>query len=302
MIKKFFITLTLMLLNSYPTHADIAWRQYNGNIYIQESTVAELEDLFTKSHYRRFRGLENNAYPAIFVTKLPSDFNQIKSLKYRNELFIRILAPLALKINEELSNERHTLLRIERNFMATQTLSAEETNLLEGMAQKYDYFTRFKDNHRIAAQIENLKQRINIIPPSVLIAAAAMETNWGDSRLAQQANSLYKEKIWYTEDGLVPQQDTDDDYHFKTFSSLIESMRSFAITLNSDIKFSSVWESRTLALKWQDNLIGENIAFTLSTASNLPNFAGILDYTTAFYDLMAIDIGHLKRLPSFSYP
>lgn len=302
MIKNFFITLILMLLNSYPIHADITWRQYNGNIYVQESTVAELEDLFTKSHYRRFRGLEHNAYPAIFVTKLPSDYNQIKSLKYRNELFIRILAPLALKINEELSNERHTLLRLERAFVANQTLSAEETTLLEGMARKYDYFTRFKDSPRIAAQIENLKQRINIIPPSVLIAAAAMETNWGDSRLAQQANSLYKEKIWYTEDGLSPQQNSDDDYHFKTFASLIESMRSFAITFNSDIKFSSVWESRALALKWQDNLIGENIAFTLSTASNLPNFAGILDYTTAFYDLMAIDIGHLKRLPSFSYP
>jgi hypothetical protein len=42
-------------------------------------------------------------------------------------------------------------------------------------------------------------------------------------------------------------------------------------------------------------IYGEDIAYSLSLASNLPNYAGITDYTTAFYDLYSIDKGYLDR-------
>lgn len=279
-----------------PATAEISLREYDGVIYVEKATVKELEDLFAKHRYLRFRALPNDEYPAIFVKQLPSDFNEIKEQKYRNELFIRILAPLALKINEELSNERASLLRLERSFQHNNSLSEYETNQLEGLAAKYDYFTRIKGTARIAEQIDQLKIRVNIVPPSILIAAAAMESNWGFSRVAQQANSLYKEKVWYTDEGLEPLENKEDGYRFKIFNSLIESMRSFALTFNSNIAYFNAWNARMAAIDRQKNLIGESIAYSLSHASNLPNFVGILDYTTAFYDLVQIDNGHLKRI------
>ena len=146
--------------------------------------------------------MDGDAYPAIFVRTLPRDFPQIKSQKYRNELFIRILAPLALKINEEILNERNTVLRLERHFKSSGSLSPADTRKLENLALKYDYFTRLKGSERTAAQLQNLKLRIDAVPPSILIAAAAMESNWGFSRVAREANSLYKEKVWYTGEAL----------------------------------------------------------------------------------------------------
>lgn len=297
MIKQIlYLFFTLEILMVFPAKAEIALREYNGVIYVEKSTVKELEDLFAKHHYLRFRGLPNNEYPAIFVKKLPSDFDKIEKQKYRNELFIRILAPLALKINEEISNERASLLRLERSFKQNKTLSENEINRLESFATKYDYFTRVKGNERIAEQIDQLKTRIDVVPPSILIAAAAMESNWGFSRVAQQANSLYKEKVWYTDEGLEPLENKEDGYRFKIFNSLIESMRSFALTFNSNIAYFNAWGARSAAIKRQKNLIGESIAYSLSHASNLPNFVGILDYTTAFYDLLQIDNGQLKRI------
>lgn len=298
MIKKLYFTFFtfLTLLFSSVSYADMKVKEFGGITYIENATVKELEELFSKFKYKRFRALDNHAYPAIFVKELPIDFQEIKNQKYRNELFIRILAPLALKINEEIENERNTLLRIEEAFQKNQVLTPKETEKLEFLSKKYDYFTRQEDNTRIELQLQNLKLRIEQVPPSILIAAAAMESNWGFSRPAKLANSLYKERVWNTTEGLEPLEDKADGYRFKIFDSLIESMRSYALTFNSHLNYSSIWFARKLSIERQDEIaLGESIAYSLSNASNLPNYSGILTYTTAFYDLFAIDIGILKR-------
>ena len=297
MIKKIkYIFFALSILISYPTLAEINIETYGGNIYVENATVEELEALYKKHKYQRFHFLKEDYFPAIFVKSLPKDFQQIESQKYRNELFIRILTPLAIKINEEIDNERSTLLRLERNYQKNKSLTPEEIEKLEDLAKKYDYFTRRKNNIRIEDQILNLKLRIDLVPPSILIAAAAIESNWGFSRIANVANSLYKEKLWYTTEGLEPLENKDDGYRFKIFDSLIESMRSFALTFNSNINYSNVWEARKGIRARRGIVFGESIAYALAMSSKLPNFAGILDYTTAFYDLYSLDKGKLKRI------
>lgn len=304
-MKKILYALFFLTVFSLSTHAaspaaqakkDIKLSEFGGVLYVEQTTVAALENLFAAYGYKRFRALDNDEYPAIFVRTLPSDFRQIKSQKYRNELFIRILAPLALKVNEEISNERRTLLRLERFYRQKGKLNDSDIRKLENMALKYDYFTRLKGNERIEIQLKNLKLRIDSVPPSILIAAAAMESNWGTSRVAGEANSLYKEKVWYTGEGLEPEENKNDGYRFRIFDSLLESMRSFARTFNSNINYESVWFARNGYAERHKEVVGESIAFAMSQSSNLPNFAGILDYTTAYYDLLAIDIGHLKRI------
>ena len=297
MIKKFkYLFLITILLFNYPAFAEISIESYGGNIYVENATVEELEALYKKHKYQRFHLLKEDYFPAIFVKTLPKDFQQIESQKYRNEIFIRILTPLALKINEEIANERSALLRLERNYKENNSLSEEETEKLEELAKKYDYFTRLKNNQRIETQFKNLKTRIDIIPPSILIATAAIESNWGFSRIANIANSLYKEKLWYTTEGLEPLENKDDGYRFKIFDSLIDSMRSFALTFNSNINYTTVWEAREGLRARRGKVFGESIAYTLAISSKLPNFAGILDYTTAFYDLYSLDKGKLKRI------
>ena len=300
MRKKLYtlICLTYLIFMPYlPAKAEPIVENFNGIIYVEKATVKELEDLFKKYHYTRFRGLKDSNFPAIFINHMPTDYREISSAKYRNEVFIRMLTPLALKINEEISNERHMLLRLERSYMKNKKLTPEQTQKLENLALKYDYFIRDKDpDLRIPNQITQLKLRINAIPPSIFVAAAAIETNWGMSRIAHEANSLYKEKVWYTNEGLEPMENKDDGYRFKIFARLIDSMRSYALTFNSNTAFFNAWKTREAAEGRQDKFIGESMAYSLSLATNLPNYVGILDYTTAFYDLLAIDTGNLTRI------
>ncbi len=292
MIKIFLLTILLQLPHlSYAINI----RESGGMLYVEDATVAELENLFAEFEYQRFHLLEDNAFPAIFIKTLPKDFQNIPSKKYRNELFIRMLAPLALKINEEILNERNTLLRLERNYDSAGTLTPKEKQKLETLAAKYDCFTRKKDDERITGLINELKRRINVVPPSILIAAAAIESDWGESRVAAEANSLYKEKVWYTDEGLEPLENKNDGYRFKIFDSLRESMESYALSFNSDIKYESAWTAREEILLRRNILLGETMAYALTLSSNLPNFAGILNYIAAFYDLLSLDIGHLKK-------
>ncbi len=297
-LRLFFLSV-LSFISSitylYANEAKLKVTDFGGTLYVENATVQELEDLYKKNKYQRARALDNDEYPAIFIKELPLDYQDIKSQKYRNELFIRMLAPMALKVNEEISNERNTLLRLERRYKQNKTLTTKETETLEKLATKYDYFTRQKGKERIESQIYNLKKRIDIVPPSILIAAAAMESNWGFSRVAKEANSLYKEKVWFTTEGLEPLENKEDGYRFKIFDSLLECMRSFALTFNSNLNYSNVWQAREGLTERHGVIIGESIAYSLSQSSNLPNFAGILDYTTAYYDLLAVDLGHLKR-------
>ena len=139
------ILFAICFLTTKPALAEISIEQYGGNIYVENATVEELEALYKKHKYQRFHFLKEDYFPAIFVKTFPKDFQQIESQKYRNELFIRILTPLALKINEEIDNERSTLLRLERNYKANESLNTEEIEKLEELAKKYDYFTRRKN-------------------------------------------------------------------------------------------------------------------------------------------------------------
>ncbi len=293
--NSIFLIITLFCCHITNSYAQMKVQDFGGTLYVENATVSELEALYKKNKYQRARALDNDEYPAIFIKTLPIDYQAIKSQKYRNELFIRMLAPLTLKVNEEITNERNTLLRLERRYKQNKKLLSEEIEKLERLAIKYDYFTKQKGNTRIESQLHNLKTRIDNVPPSILIAAAAMESNWGFSRVAKEANSLYKEKVWFTTEGLEPLENKDDGYRFKIFDSLLESMRSFALTFNSNLNYSHIWIAREGYADRHGVIIGESIAYALSQSSNLPNFAGILDYTTAYYDLLAIDLGHLKR-------
>jgi len=297
MIKKALGVVLCLLFCVPDVSAELIMSEFDGNIYVEKSDVKELEELFIKNRYGRFRYLPDDEFPSIFVKSLPTDFQSIESQKYRNELFIRILTPLALKINEELKNERNRLLRLEQKYLRNQTLSPKDIELLEGMAEKYDVFVRNKNSDvRIPEQFNELKMRVNSIPPSIFVAVAAMETDWGFARVANLANSLYKEKVWYTNEGLEPLENKDDGYRFRIFKDLEESMRSFALMFNSDKKFFSVWVSRDQSEKRIGRSVGEDIAYSLAHASNLPNYVGILDYTTAFYDLFSLDKGKLRKI------
>lgn len=98
-----------------------------------------------------------------------------------------------------------------------------------------------KGRRRYDILLKRLELKVDIVPPSLLMAAAAIESDWGTNRIVREGNSLYKELAWYTDKGLKPQDDRQDQsYRYKTFPSLYDSMKSYALRLNSSVNYEQM--------------------------------------------------------------
>ena len=146
--------------------------------------------------------------------------------------------------------------------------------------------------------LEELILRADGIPPSILVSAAAIYTDWGTSRLAIEANNLYKARNWYSKKGLEPQSD-DKDYRYKIYNSLEDSIRDYILRVNQNINFKAFWQTRMYARKKQkksgDTILGKRLDWAFVLDNNLRNYAGLLDYTLTYYRMHFLDRAEMDK-------
>ena len=135
---------------------------------------------------------------------------------------------------------------------------------------------------------------IDIVPPSLMIAVAGIETNWGQSRFVKEGNALYREILWNNQSGMLPSDEKEDkSYSIKKFPDLISSMRSFALKLNSNVSYQSMRDFRAQMRRRKKTIDGASLASSLVLYSPEKNFIGLLDYTITFYELINVDAAKL---------
>ncbi len=169
------------------------------------------------------RGL--TSVPKLFLSSLPENLEEISDTDERKEIFISIILPLILQVNEDIMNDRKELSEIMYSIESTGDMSVEQRGWIEKKLKQY----------RIQSfDIPELYSRMNIIPPSLAISQAAIETGWGTSRFATEANALYGQWTWDDEKGMVPLKRGDDQSHsIKVFDNLMGAVRGYALNLNT---------------------------------------------------------------------
>lgn len=287
----FFISLLFLPIR-------IAWAT---EMWLENISVAQLLEIYQKINYLE----DSDIYaipqkiPPIYLKNFPADFNHITDKEQRNRLFIKILAPLTLKLNDTILNERSQIIKLYNQHSSSQPLTAKQLELIEKKAQKYDVFTPEKGSKRTIILLDELLKRIDAIPPSIMITIAAIETDFGSSRIVNQGNSLYKILEWHTNKGLKPIGETEDDsYRIKTYPDIFQSMLDFALQINSSPDFNFLRMARDTSRNPKNNKpLGYDYAAYAFTNSPLPNYAGIIDYTLSYYTLSNIDRATLDLTP-----
>ena len=289
-MKKFrlslpcFIALFLML-HAISVRAEELW--------LKNISVTDLKKLYQQSSYEGFKSylmIPDHKYPPIFLENFPKGFASITNETERNALFIKIVAPLALKLNQDILKERQVIVSLNETFEKENKLSDKEINLLEKKAEKYDIFSRLKGPERYTHLLTELLKRVDIIAPSIMITAAAIDTNWGTARITAEGNSLYKTYLWHTEKGLKPLGEKEDNsYHLKTYPSLYASMEEFALKINSQRAFHLMRVMRDERRPIEQYPSGLLMAPYLLGNSPLKNYAGLFEYTMAYYEFLEID-------------
>lgn len=95
--------------------------------------------------------------------------------------FVDIVLPLVQQQNADILKLRRKVEALAKK----PRLSPQEQDWVDGLMKTY----RIQDN-----DMETLIGRIDIVPPSLALAQAAVESGWGTSRYAQEANALYGQK------------------------------------------------------------------------------------------------------------
>lgn len=216
--------------------------------FIKADNTAQIEKIFQKQNYKTYLLPSGENFPQIFIQNIPEKFGADLPEKQRQNLFFRILAPLALKVNAELEKERKVVIYLQHKF-AEDSLDTADEAIIEKLALKYDASTPMQGHRRYAILLKQLKLRINAVPPSLFLAIAAINTNWGQAKFLPPSNNLYRELNWYSDEGLKPEDEKEDDsYRIRIYPSLYTAMADYALKLNSNVDYQEFREMRQMLL------------------------------------------------------
>lgn len=269
-------------------------------MYVSDISTDALQQMFADYGYNDYIYMKNWQYPPLFLRQFPYDFAKISDQNLRNRLFLQILTPLALLLNENIALERAEIAAMMQQQNQNLPLSDAQIQRLEALAEQYDVFTRVKAPERYDILLQNLFMKIDVVPPSLLLAVAAAESNWGTAAEVAAGNAIYKTKDWYTGEGIKLTQETDDSYRIKVYDSLYDAMADYALKLNSDVNFENFRLQRSMIKSREKPVRGRVIVSDMVVGSPLENYAGMLSYIIAFYDLINLDDAGLAGIDFFN--
>ena len=163
--------------------------------------------------------------PRLFLASLPGDLKDIPEARVRKTLFFKTVLPLILQVNEEILGDRRRLWRLHFQRGLGLKFGPADRLWLMVMAERYNLKN---------ATIDNLLNRVDIIPPSLALAQAAEESGWGTSRFVREGNAVFGQWTFSDSGNLEPaRRDEDKTHKIRAFPSLLDSVRAYAHNLNT---------------------------------------------------------------------
>jgi Bax protein len=211
-------------------------------------------NLFENLKYDLKKIRQGQPVKPIYLSQLPKDLDQLKNTKKKKDTFIKIVMPLILDENNKILENRRKLFKI----------LGKSTN---SMGEKRWLKKRFKEYGIKKGDITELKVRMDIIPASIAIAQAAIESGWGTSRFALEGNAMFGQWTW-SKNGIEPtDKSKNQDHRILKFSMLRSSVKAYKNNLNTHHGYKEFREKRAELRKNNKKISG------LKLVSYLYNYA-----------------------------
>ena len=182
------------------------------------------------------------------LSSFKPSFDSIESTVVRKEVFFNYLLPVIHKKNAEIVALRKAISNNELN-----------DNQLNDLAKKYRVETPSK---------EELLKVIDILPPSLVLAQAANESDWGRSRFAKDFNNYFGIWCFSKGCGVIPKdRDEDATHEVASFNSLEDCIDYYVLNINRSYAYEDL---RLMRKNQRENL--QPITGTL-LAEGLGNYA-----------------------------
>jgi len=238
--------------------------RYTVKSYLQ--TIQILDNLgYTKKAFEK--GLET--IPEIELTRISSRWSdEAKNIpiEEKKSIFLRLLASGALRADREIAEERRKLMDILKKISEA-PVSRNESRWLRELALKYRVI-RKRNDILTPEKLKGLTVRVDIVPPSLILAQGAVESGWGTSRFAAEGNALFGQ--WsFSETSIKPKEQRAElgDYGLAAFKTPLDSIRAYILNLNTHPAYRKFRALRARIRQEGRPLSGTELARTLNTYS-----------------------------------
>ena len=206
-------------------------------------------NLFEDLEYDLDKVRDEKQVKPIYFTRLPRDLDKIKTIKAKKETFLQIVLPLVVAENEKIETDRNYLLKVIRDN--------DSSEKLQWLKRKFKEY-KVKDG-----DINELIEKVDIVPTSIALAQAAKESGWGTSRFALEGNAIFGQWTWDGV-GIEPLDKSDDQSHkILKFPILRASVKAYITNLNTHPSYKNFREKRLMLRQSNKALSGIDLIHEL---------------------------------------
>lgn len=181
------------------------------------------------------------------------DFSSYQDTTEKKAAFFSFLYPRIVLANSRILIERDYL----KSLALKTELSEDERQWLDDHAERL----RIDAASGSKEQFALLQKRLDVIPPSLILAQAANESAWGTSRFATKGYNLFGQWCFSKGCGLVPRGRVEGASHeVAKFSSPFRSVRAYIQNLNRHPTYQELRDIRQKDRRGNDPLSGEAMA------------------------------------------
>ena len=200
------------------------------------SKADEMLEIFKKYEFSVDSFLNDESANLIIFSSLPDDFMEIKSVNERKKLFINTLLPIIYSENLKILEDRKKILDWWNESQGENFSRDFWPSWLFELSEKYETFD---------SNLGNLLMKVDVIPISMALAQAAIESGWGTSRYLREGNAIYGQYTFEKDRGIRPERrESNEKFFIKRFSNLSESTRSYFKNINTHRAYVDFREER----------------------------------------------------------
>lgn len=191
------------------------------------------------------------------IRKLP-DFSEISDVREKKETFFNTLYPAIEQENKQMLKIRTAIANLQA--VPFDSLQDKQIDWISSTAEYFNVPNESVDENTL----NELMKRVDIIPPSLALTQAALESAWGSSRFSRQGNNLFGQWCFSKGCGIVPSsRDSGKAHEVATFNSVNHAVRSYIKNLNSHNAYQSLRDKRAELRQADKNITGISLAQTL---------------------------------------
>lgn len=151
-----------------------------------------------------------------------------------HQKFVNEMIKNTKEVNNDILKDRTKLLKLDKQYKQTHTLSASNKQWLKSLASEYKAPSTNFAKHSTWTELE---KRVDVIPPSLALAQSIQESGWGRSYLAKDAHNYFGQECGSTR---TCYHSTD----YRHFSKMQSAISAYAHNLNTNHAYRSLRNTR----------------------------------------------------------